>query len=118
MPAGQASEGRQLDWFAVVVCIPGAHVVHWRSAVVLPSVLTYVPAAQSLHGVHAIAFDVLVNVPLAHAAQVWSAVALPSATTRSPGPQSVHATHAVAALASLSHVPLAHACFVASPPGQ
>lgn len=98
--------------------VPAAQAAHRRFAAALPAVLTKEPGAQSVHAAHVIAFEVALNVPLAQAVQVRSDVALPSAVTRVPGPQSDHATHAVAAFASLSHVPLAHACFDVSPPAQ
>jgi hypothetical protein len=86
--------------------------------VLLPGVLTKLPMLQLLHAVHVVAFDALLNVPLAHALHVRSTVALPSVVTCCPGAQSVHGMHSVAGLASLSHVPLGHACFAVSPPAQ
>jgi hypothetical protein len=40
VPASQPPLAMHVDWFIVVVVVPTAHGAHWRSAVVLPVVLT------------------------------------------------------------------------------
>jgi hypothetical protein len=45
-------------------------------------------------------------------------VVVPAAISTCPAGQLVQLTQSVAELASLSHVPLAQACFAVVPPGQ
>jgi len=71
----------QLVAFEVELNAPAAQGAHWRSAVVVPDALTYVPGAHVVQGVQLVAFDVELNVPLVHAAHVRSVVALPSVAT-------------------------------------
>jgi hypothetical protein len=98
--------------------VPLGHDAQVRSAVLDPSLVTYVPAMQVLHKEQEPVFAVVEKVPLVHAAHTRSVVAEPLASTACPAAQRDHATHAVAALSSLSHVPAGHGVFAASPPAQ
>jgi hypothetical protein len=85
VPAGQAPAGRQLDWLTCVVSVPAGQLMHTRSDVGEPAVLTYVPGWQLDHGVHwAVVFDAGENWPLGHGPQTSSAVELPAWVTYWP----------------------------------
>jgi hypothetical protein len=78
VPAAQAPSGRHVDWFGDDEYVPAAQAAHWRSALTLPGVLTYLPGAQVLQGVQLASLVVVLKLPLAHPAHpahVRSAVA-------------------------------------------
>ncbi len=118
VPAAQPPVATQLDWFAVVVVVPGAHEAHCRSDVALPGVLTYVPGLHMLHTAHVAAFIVVLKLPLVQLLQERSVRVVPSVATCCPAMHDDQPTHAVAGLASSSHVPAAQAWLGAVPPAQ
>ncbi len=117
-PGGHAPSGKHVAWLVTVENVPGAHAVHVRSLVELPSAETCWPGTQSVHGVQVLALTVVLAEPLAHAVHARSVVGLPSANTREPGRHAVHGSHAETAVLSWSQVPGAQGSFGVVPPGQ
>jgi hypothetical protein len=104
--------------FADAVKKPALHEEQTWFVVAVPAVLTYWPAGHAVYVVQLGAFVVSLNEPVAHAPQIRFVVVVPAVVIEVPAAQSAHGTHAVEALASESHVPLAHGVAGSTPPGQ
>lgn len=86
--------------FCVVLKVPDAQPLQVRSAVVLPSTLTYVPGWQVLHALQLAALVVELYVPLVQALHARSVVAEPAVATAKPAAHCVHAMQLLAGFAS------------------